>query len=176
MSSATRGIRVYFNRDYFPSYGWMFVDDHGSACVGVGCAVDTNFPPTDNLSSALRQFIDSDLAVTLANATRCGPFCGGISGYYRPEAIVADRVLLIGDAAYQADPLNRGGIHTAIESAYCAADACRLALTIGDFSREALAALRSAVERAQFEPDWRTSEIFMSIAKNPNLKDCRFSS
>jgi len=27
------GIRVYFNRDFFPSYGWVFIDDHGSACV-----------------------------------------------------------------------------------------------------------------------------------------------
>ena len=86
------GIRVYFNREYFPSYGWMFVDDHGSACVGVGCAVDRNFPIADNLSSGLARFIETDLADTLANATRCGPFCGAISGYYRPNSIVADRV------------------------------------------------------------------------------------
>lgn len=164
------GIRVYFNRDYFPSYGWMFIDEHQTACVGVGCAVDPKFPPADHLGSALRQFIDSDLKVTLADARRIGPFSGGIAPHFRPEAMTADGVLLIGDAACQADPLNRGGIHTAIESAFYAADACRLALDAGDFSRTALARYE-ALWSAHSEPDWRTSEILMSLAKNPGLKE-----
>jgi geranylgeranyl reductase family protein len=170
VASDGAGIRVYFNRAYFPSYGWLFIDDHGSACVGIGCAVDRNFPTVDNLSAGLRRFIETDLAETLANATRCGPFSGGMSGYYRPNAIAADRVLLIGDAANQADPLNRGGIHTAMESAHCAAEACRHALSVGDFSRATLQSYEN-LWSTQFEPDWRMSEIFMSIVKNPNLKD-----
>ena len=79
---------------YFPSYGWVSVDDHGSACVGIGCAVDRNFPIADNLSYGLRRLIDTDLTDTLADATRCGPF-GAISGYYA-ESDFADRVMLIG--------------------------------------------------------------------------------
>ena len=164
------GMKVYFNKEYFPSYGWVFVDDHGAACVGIGCAVDRNFPLTDNLSANLRRFIETDLSQTLAGATRCGPFSGAISGFYRPNAISADRVVLIGDAANQADPLNRGGIHTALESAFCAADACGHAFSTGDFSRAALVRYER-LWGAQFEPDWRISEIFMSIAKNPNLKN-----
>ena len=66
--------------------------------------------------------------------------------------------------------MNRGGIHTAIESAFYAADACRLALDAGDFSRAALARYE-ALWSAHSEPDWRTSEIFMSLAKNPGLKE-----
>jgi hypothetical protein len=82
--------------------------------------------------------------------------------------------MLIGDAAHQADPLNRGGIHTAMESAFCAAEACRHALSVGDFSRTTLSRYES-LWGARFEPDWRMSEIFMSVAKNPNLKDfCLF--
>ncbi len=164
------GIRVYFNRDYFPSYGWMFIDEHRTACVGVGCAVDPKFPPADNLGPALRQFTDTDLRETLAGAQRIGPFSGGIAGHYRPEAITADGVILIGDAANQADPLNRGGIHTAIESAFYAVEACRHALAAGDFSRAALYRYE-ALWSTHSEPDWRTSEIFMSLAKNPGLKD-----
>jgi geranylgeranyl reductase family protein len=164
------GIRVYFNRDYFPSYGWMFIDEGQSACVGVGCAVDPKFPPADNLGPALRQFVDTDLKATLAGARRIGPFSGGIAPHFRPEAMVADGVVLIGDAACQADPLNRGGIHTAIESAFYAAEACDAALAAGDFSRVALARYE-ALWGAHSEADWRTSEIFMSLAKNPGLKD-----
>ena len=164
------GIRVYFNRDYFPSYGWMFIDEQQTACVGVGCAVDPKFPTADNLGPALRQFTDTDLKETLAGAQRIGPFSGGIAGHYRPEAITADGVILIGDAANQADPLNRGGIHTAIESAFYAAEACHHALAVGDFTRAALSQYE-ALWSMHSEPDWRTSEIFMSLAKNPGLKD-----
>jgi flavin-dependent dehydrogenase len=164
------GIRVYFNREYFPSYGWVFIDDHHSACVGLGCAVDRKFPVADNLGPGLRQFIETDLTDTLAGARRIGPFSGGIAGHYKPDAITADGVMLIGDAANQADPLNRGGIHTAIEGAFCAAQACMHALAAGDFSRAALSRYEH-LWSAQCEPDWRTSEIFMSIAKNPGLKD-----
>ncbi|HEX3754720.1 MAG TPA: NAD(P)/FAD-dependent oxidoreductase [Rhizomicrobium sp.] len=164
------GIRVYFNREYFPSYGWVFIDEHNTACVGLGCAVDRKFPVADNLGPGLRQFIDADLTELLAGATRIGPFSGGIAGHYRPDTLTADGVILIGDAANQADPLNRGGIHTAIESAFCAVDACKHALSAGDFSRATLSRYED-LWSAQCEPDWRTSEIFMSIAKNPALKD-----
>lgn len=170
VKSENAGIKVYFNREYFPSYGWTFIDDHGSACVGIGCAVDKTFPIAENLSAGLRRFIEADLKDTLAGATRVGPFCGAISGYYRPASIAADRVMLIGDAANQTDPLNRGGIHTAMESAYCATQACRHAFSTADFSRTALKRYEN-LWGAEFEPDWRMSEIFMSIAKNPNLKD-----
>jgi hypothetical protein len=106
----------------------------------------------------------------LAGARRIGPFSGGIAGHYKPDAITADGVILIGDAANQADPLNRGGIHTAIEGAFCAVQACMQALAAGDFSRAGLSRYEH-LWSAQCEPDWRTSEIFMSIAKNPGLKD-----
>jgi hypothetical protein len=78
--------------------------------------------------------------------------------------------MLIGDAANQADPLNRGGIHTAMESAFCAFEACQRALSSGDFSRRSLS-LYEALWSSQSEPDWRASELFMSVAKNPRLKD-----
>jgi hypothetical protein len=41
---------------------------------------------------------------------------------------------------------------------------------MGDFSSAALQRYET-LWSTQFEPDWRMSEIFMSIAKNPNLKD-----
>ena len=74
--------------------------------------------------------------------------------------------MLIGDAANQADPLNGGGIHKAMESAYCAAEACRSALSIGDFSQQTMQRYETLWSKA-YEADWRTAEIFMSIAKNP---------
>jgi geranylgeranyl reductase family protein len=163
-------MKVYFDRDYFPGYGWLFVDDDGFANIGLGCLNDKRFPMPGNLGASFRRFIAADLAGILAGAVQCGPVSGGASGFFRPKAIAAQRVMLIGDAANQADPLNGGGIHKAMESAWCAAEACRLALAQGDFSLAAMKRYES-LWSAQWEADWRTAEIFMSIAKNPNLRD-----
>ena len=163
-------MKVYFDRDYFPGYGWLFVDDEGFANIGLGCLKDKRFPMRHNLGASFRRFIAEDLADVLGEATQCGPTSGGSSGFFRPKAIAAERVMLIGDAANQADPLNRGGIHTAIESAFYAAEACHHALAVGDFTRAALSQYE-ALWSMHSEPDWRTSEIFMSLAKNPGLKD-----
>jgi hypothetical protein len=163
-------MKVYFDRDYFPGYGWLFVDDDGFANIGLGCVYDKNFPKLDNLGACFRRFIDTDLARMLAKGARCGPVSGGSSGFYRPKAIVGERVMLIGDAANQADPLNGGGIHKAMESAYCAAEACRHALAIGDFSQRTMKRYETLWSQG-YEADWRTAEIFMSIAKNPDLRD-----
>jgi geranylgeranyl reductase family protein len=163
-------MKVYFARGYFPGYGWLFADDEGFANIGIGCVFDKSFPMLDNLGASFRRFVDTDVAPLLAKAVRCGPVSGGSSGFFRPKSIVADRVMLVGDAANQADPLNGGGIHKAMESAYCAAEACRYALSAGDFSRAAMARYEHLWSQ-RYESDWRTAEIFMSIAKNPNLRD-----
>ena len=55
-------MKVYFDRDYFPGYGWLFVDDDGFANIGLGCVYDKNFPKLDNLGASFRRFIETDLA------------------------------------------------------------------------------------------------------------------
>ncbi|HUO97648.1 MAG TPA: NAD(P)/FAD-dependent oxidoreductase [Rhizomicrobium sp.] len=163
-------MKVYFDRDYFPGYGWVFVDDNGFANIGLGAVFDRNFPRLDNLGAAFERFLATDLKAMLARAARCGPVSGGSSGFYRPKAIVAEGVMLIGDAANQADPLNGGGIHKAMESAWCAAEACSAALAAGDFSLRAMHRYEALWSRG-YEADWRTAEIFMSIAKNPDMRE-----
>jgi geranylgeranyl reductase family protein len=163
-------MKVYFDRDYFPGYGWLFVDDEGFANIGLGCLKDRRFPMRHRLGATFRRFIAEDLAEVLADATQCGPFSGGSSGFFRPRSISAERVMLIGDAANQADPLNGGGIHKAMESAWCAAEACAAALADGDFSAASMRRYADLWSR-EWEADWRTAELFMSISKNPALGD-----
>ena len=163
-------MKVYFDREYFPGYGWLFVDDEGFANIGLGCLKDRRFPMAHKLGLSFRRFIAEDLAEVLAGATQCGAFSGGASGFFRPRSICAERVMLIGDAANQADPLNGGGIHKAMESAWCAARACVTALAEGDFSTASMRRYADLWSRT-WEADWRTAELFMSIAKNPALRD-----
>jgi len=87
---------------------------------------------------------------------------------------VSDRVMLIGDVANHADPLNGGGIHKAMESAFVAAGVACEALDRDDCSREMLSAYEDRW-LAQFEVDWRTAELLLAIATNPAMKDfCQF--
>jgi hypothetical protein len=110
----------------------------------------------------------------LDKATQCGPISGGSAAFYRPKSIVADRVMLVGDAANQADPLNGGGIHKAMESAYFAAEAAIAAFEAGDFSEATLRRYESRWT-TNFGLDWQTAELFLTIAKNPHLRDfCLF--
>ena len=163
-------IKVYFGRDYFPGYGWLFVDDDGFANIGLGYAFDTRFPLLRQLRQVFDGFIAGELGHLLKRATQCGAVSGGAASFYRPRTIVSDRVMLIGDAANHADPLNGGGIHKAMESAFVASGVACEALNRNDCSREML---RLYEDRwlAQFEVDWRMAELLLSIATNPAMKD-----
>jgi geranylgeranyl reductase family protein len=167
-------IKVYFDRSFFPGYGWLFVDDAGFANIGLGYAYDKSFPLALNLRETFLAFLERDLGRMLRNANQCGRISGGAAAFYRPNAIAGDRVLLVGDAANQADPLNGGGIHKAMEGASLAADAAFHALTVGDFSHRTLSLYEHLWEES-FETDWRTAEFFLAVAKNPALKEfCLF--
>lgn len=163
-------VKVYFDREYFPGYGWLFVDDDGFANIGVGYAFDNNFPLVDGLADVFDRFVARDLAPMLGRAQRVGKVAGGSAAFYRPRRIVAERVMLVGDAANQADPLNGGGIHKAMEGAFFAAEAAAGALEAGDFSEAGLAAYQRRWQQ-EVETDWLTAELFLAIAKNPHLKD-----
>ena len=167
-------IKVYFDRGFFPGYGWLFVDDAGFANVGLGYAYDKSFPLVANLRETFLAFIERDLGDMLRNSNQCGRISGGAAAFYRPNAIVGDRVMLVGDAANQADPLNGGGIHKAMEGASLAAEAAFHALSVGDFSERTLG-LYEHLWQENFETDWRTAEFFLAVAKNPALREfCLF--
>lgn len=167
-------IKVYFGRDYFPGYGWLFVDDEGFANVGLGYAFDRAFPLAINLGASFRRFLERELAGELSGAERCGSVSGGSSAFYRPRRVVSDRTMLVGDAANQADPLNGGGIHKAMESAWFAAESAKAALDKGEFSAQTLR-LYQTLRKDHLDLDWQTAELFLSIAKNPNLREfCLF--
>ncbi|HWA46561.1 MAG TPA: geranylgeranyl reductase family protein [Hypericibacter adhaerens] len=168
-------IKVYFDRDYFPGYGWLFVDDDGFANVGLGYAVDRHFAMPGKLAEDFQRFLERELGTMLSHAVPCGPPSGGSAAFFKPNAILADRIMLVGDAANHADPLNGGGIHKAMESAYFAAETAVAALEAGDCSRAALGAYEERWGR-HVGFDWQTAELFLSIAKNPHLRDfCLFT-
>jgi geranylgeranyl reductase family protein len=163
-------IQVHFDEPFFPGYGWLFADDTGTANVGVGYAVDHNFPLRDSLHQIYQRFVTTNLRQSLKNARPSGKPKGGWSSFFRPAALVKDRVLLIGDAANLGDPISGGGIHMALESAHVAAPVVLDALGRGDASAASLGRYETAWNQKN-ELDWRVGDLFLTIAKNPDLRE-----
>ena len=163
-------IQIYFNEQFFPGYGWVFTDDSGKANIGIGYAIDRNFPKKRNLQHVFEEFIRKDLKGLLKNARPDGNTAGWWASFFRPKSMVAERVMLIGDAANVADPINGGGIHKAMESAFISSQVAAYALSSGDFSVETLRTYEMLwKEHAGF--DWRIGEFLLTIAKNPDLRE-----
>lgn len=163
-------IKIYFDRSYFPGYGWLFADETGFANIGLGYALDPAFTLPEPPGATFRRFLTRELGAELSGAERIGAVAGGSSAFFRPEKIYDERVMLVGDAANQADPLNGGGIHKAMESASYAARAAEAAFAKGDFSARSLA-LYPALWEKETGADWQVAELFLTIAKNPGIRD-----
>lgn len=163
-------IRLYFDKRFFPGYGWVFADDNRNANIGIGHAFDRNFPLKKKLREVYDNFLATDCKDILEGAVPLGIARGGWTSFCRPKSMVADRIMLVGDAANLADPINGGGIHTAMESACLAAEVALEALIAGDCSAGFLSRYENRWNENN-EIDWRTGELLLCIAKNPNLRE-----
>ena len=161
--------RVYFNEEFFPGYGWIFVNDHGHANVGLGYACDGNFPLRVNLKEQFRAFVTKELAGLLGTAEASGPLTGGWAAYCRPAARTAERVVLIGDAGNSGDPLNGGGIHKAFESAAMAAGVLQQLLAEDDLSTQAMHRYDEVLESV-WGLDMQSADLLLTFAKNPHFR------
>jgi geranylgeranyl reductase family protein len=167
-------IKVYFDETFFPGYGWIFIDNTGFANAGIGYAYDPLFPIPIDLKDTFARFVGTDLQHMLRGATQCAPISGGAASFYKPRFIVGERMLLIGDAANQADPLNGGGIHKAMENAHIAAQAVANAFRVNDFSKPTLSVYET-LWNERYELDRRAGDLLLTVAKNPALKNfCMF--
>jgi digeranylgeranylglycerophospholipid reductase len=119
-------------------YAWVFPKGEGRANVGLGVQADLweravgPSPRPNRILDLLDRFITADPAlargapVTLvAGAVPVGPVA---------SSLVADGLLVVGDAARQVDPLTGGGIANAMAAGQLAAQVAAAALTAGDTS------------------------------------------
>ena len=167
-------IQLYFDEELFPGYGWLFADEDGTANIGVAYTVDGNFRLRTKIRDSYLRFVDTRLDGQLDRARPLGRPKGGWAAYHQPLRTTADRVLLVGDAANRGDPVNGGGIHMAMESAYFASRVVAEAIEKDDCSATALATYESLWNQHN-EIDWRTGELLLSIVKNPHLREVYLS-
>jgi geranylgeranyl reductase family protein len=141
---------LLFGRESFPGYCWLFPTGPGTANVGIGMVLETVPPAGDRLAALLADTVARDPALSprLAAARRVGRVAAWPLTTYDPrEAVMDDRVVLVGDAAGLINPLNGEGIQYALASGRWAAEALGEQLAADDLSRHALGRYARTVRR-----------------------------
>ncbi|OQB27186.1 MAG: putative oxidoreductase [Chloroflexi bacterium ADurb.Bin180] len=162
----------YLDQELAPGgYAWIFPKGDGRANVGLGVQAGiTEKAPIE----LLNRFVDKYPFLSRGNPVTL--VSGGVPVGLPPAQIVADGLLLVGDAARQVDPLTGGGIANGMEAGRLAAQVVAEALDVGDTSAKALgryAELWSAGRgkdmarnlrlRRRFAPEQRTDERFLRL-------------
>ena len=131
------GIELYFLEDLLPGYAWLIpVGDH-VANIGLGTRSDVCRRKGLPLNERLDRLVKEHPALACrvqGRAADSGIRGWPIGSYGGPAVRCADRLLLLGDAAYLSDPISGEGIFGAMKSAAIASEVVEQALARGCFS------------------------------------------
>ena len=162
---------MYFDREFFPGYAWIFPVRPGLCNVGVGMVSEPLTRGGLRLSDFYAKLtrLVHHLARSKGAAVQIGPhrgwpirsFGGGAANHF-------ERGLLIGEAGAFVDPINGEGIPLAMESAHVAARTIRRAFAAGRFDEPTLSRF-DADWRARFEVDLRISDLAVTMIRNRHL-------
>ena len=162
---------LFFSSTSFPGYYWLFPTGKTGANVGVGMLQET-FPVADkHLPRLLTDLVKRDpaLADRLMDARQTGKIAGWPLAIYNPSTpVIADRILLTGDAAGLINPLNGEGIQYALLSGRWAAETVLAAATRNDFTRSSLAAYADSLHR-NLRYDMALAGLIVQLIRNRNL-------
>jgi digeranylgeranylglycerophospholipid reductase len=159
-------------------YAWIFPKGKRMANVGIGVAGNrTNEGiPID----CLKRFVDK----RFPDGKTIGLVVGAVPTSNPIEKTVVNGLLLVGDAARQADPITGGGIHNSMECAQIAGDVIAEAISKKDYSTKILnkyeKAWRATIGKA-IEKNYHIKEMFLKMTDKQlddlahSLKDVKFS-
>jgi digeranylgeranylglycerophospholipid reductase len=150
-------------------YAWVFPKGEGVANVGLGVQADLATMPA---LAYLERFVEARPALACGQPVTL--VAGNVPVAPPPARLVADGLLVVGDAARQVDPLTGGGIINAMEAGHLAAEVAAEAIAAGDTSAAALARYQTHWQegtgrkmarnyrlRARFAPEDRADERFV---------------
>lgn len=162
---------LYFSAASFPGYYWLFPTGAREANVGVGMVLETLPPTADHLREMLLTLVASDpaLSARLTTARLRGKVVGWpLTTYDARLPLVADRVILTGDAAGFINPLNGEGIQYALTSGRWAAETALDALADDDFSEARLTAYADRAAR-ELRYDMALAGLVVQFIRNRHL-------
>lgn len=157
-----RRITFSLDRWVLPGYGWVFPLPDGRANVGVGTLVRTDQHGGEHLHQLFTRYTgdpNSPAAGWLAEAMPVAPpQSWPLALGPRRRILVADGLVVAGEAAGLVGPLTGAGIAFALDSGVHAGRALALALAAGDVGARALRPYGRAMRR-RFAP-WLRAELW----------------
>jgi geranylgeranyl reductase family protein len=161
----------YFDKDFFPGYGWMFPMRGGMANLGVGILSEASERLHINIPQLFAKFVHK-LKRTNPSCARLKlvrPPIGGIVKTYGGAGLNHfDGGLLIGDAGNFVDPMTGEGITPGMESALIAARVVLDALDAGRFDSKFLSEYQNAY-RAYFDPSMVFLDLCATTMRNAHF-------
>lgn len=153
----------FIGHDLAPGgYAWIFPKGEGKANVGLGVQAGMQRAGGADPGTALAyltRFIEA--RSYLAQGSPVALVTGNVPGALPPARLVTDGLMLVGDAARQADPLTGGGIINAMVAGKLAAQAAIRAIEADDPSADAL---------RQYEKAWQQG-TGRKMARNHHLRE-----
>lgn len=138
-------VTFYVGKNLVPGgYAWTFPKGKNRANVGLGLTPTMIRNKSENAVDYLKRLVDK----FYPKANILETTVGGVPANNAPQEMVADGVMLIGDAARVTDSLSGAGIAFAMESGELAGQVAVKALKHGDTSKKAL---------FEYERRWRES-------------------
>jgi geranylgeranyl reductase family protein len=162
---------IFYDRDIFPGYGWVFPAPGGRLNLGIGflaearAKMDANVPQLFNgFVEGLRRNHPRYRGLELVSK----PIGGVVRTYGGAGPNCFDGGVLVGDAGRFVDPMTGEGITPAMESALLASPVLAAALESGDVSTTSLSAYEAAF-RAYFDPSMAFLDLCAGMMRNRHL-------
>lgn len=127
----TDHVEIFLDPHAAPGwFGWTIPLGDGTSRVGTGSA--NGVKPIESFQRLRDRFPETFGTATVMSRS------GGTIALWQPTPLVADRVVLVGDAARQVKPTSGGGIYAALHAAELAASTITRALGQSDLSAKKL--------------------------------------
>jgi geranylgeranyl reductase family protein len=126
--------KIYLDLETYPGgYCWIFPKSKNTVNVGLGVAMIKGFPNPKDL------YTEHVLSLPLFKGSKALTGGGGLVPTRRPiSPMVANGLIIIGDAACQVNPIHGGGIGSSMMGGVKAAQVAIKAIEAGDVSKEKL--------------------------------------
>lgn len=153
-------IYFYFGRDVAPGgYLWVFPKNDRVAHVGLG--ISGEYARYKSAQKYLQEFIDrhfphAAVLYTVVGGVPCAPTL---------KNIVADGLMLVGDAAHQVNPMSGGGIVTAMLAGRIAGQVAGEAIAEHDYSERRLSQYAKKWQEAEGKNHERLHKIKQAVYK-----------
>ncbi len=164
-------LHIHFDGVPLPGYGWIFPVSATAANVGAGFYRRGPSTPT-TAAGMLKSFLDfPPLAERFRNARQLAPIKGfPIRTDFHRSRCLADRLLVVGEAAGLVNPFTGEGIDYALESGRMAAQALLDAFQSGDIGRSSLGCYERSLRR-RFQMLFRLTYLMRQLYMTPALLD-----